>query len=333
MKSRLFVDSVAIRAKSGDGGNGITSFRREKCVPKGGPDGGDGGKGGHVILRAHKDVTSLIHLHYAPEQYAKNAEHGKGKQQHGKNGKDLIIKVPCGTEVRDEETGELLADLVDHNSEFMALCGGKGGRGNIHWKTSTNRAPRQHSDGEPGKLATLRLDLKLVADIGLVGFPNAGKSSLLSKLTYAHPKIAAYPFTTLNPIIGTMSLTNHLTTTIADIPGLIENAHKGAGLGHAFLRHIERSSCLIFVIDMSGMDGKLPWDNYLNLQEELRLHKQDILDKPSIIVANKMDLPESKNNLTKFRKKTNTSPAAVSALTGEGVLKLKRLIEKLCAKN
>lgn len=329
MKSRLFVDSVVIHAKSGNGGNGITSFRREKYVPKGGPDGGDGGKGGHVIVKAHKDITSLVHLHYAPEQYAQNAEHGKGKQQHGRNGKDLIIKVPCGTEVRDNETGKLLADLVEHNSEFMVLRGGKGGRGNIHWKTSTNRAPRQHSDGEPGELATLLMDLKLVADIGLVGFPNAGKSSLLSKLTDAHPKVAAYPFTTLNPIIGTMSLKNHLTTTIADIPGLIENAHKGAGLGHAFLRHIERSSYLVFVIDMSGMDGKLPWENYLNLQEELRLHKQELLNKPAIIVANKMDLPESKNNLAKFRKKTKTSPVAVSALTGEGVLKLKRLIEKM----
>ncbi len=329
MKSRTFIDSVVIHAHGGNGGNGCSSFRREKYIPKGGPDGGDGGNGGNVILKVDKNTDSLVSLYYQPQPKAWHAGHGKGKQLHGRNGRDLIINVPCGTEVRDEATNTLIADLVEIDSQIIIAHGGKGGLGNIHWKTSTNQAPTQCTYGETGEETVLRLNLKLIADIGIIGFPNAGKSSLLSKLTGAHPKIASYPFTTLNPIIGTLMLDNYITKTIADIPGLIKGAHNGAGLGHAFLRHIERSSFMIFLIDMAGTDGRLPWDDYKNLRSEIKLYKKELTRRPFIVAANKMDMPESAGNLALFKKKTRTKPIAVSILTGQGIDELRKNISDL----
>ncbi|MFC1497856.1 GTPase ObgE [Verrucomicrobiota bacterium] len=332
MKSRKFIDSVTIFARAGKGGNGCVSFRREKYEPKGGPDGGDGGRGGHVILKADKDVDSLIRLHFVPHQKAKNGGPGQGSKKHGRNGKDLIVKVPCGTEVWNAETSELLHDIVEHDTELVVTRGGKGGLGNWHWKSSTRQAPREHTDGEPGEEADLRLELKLAADIGLTGFPNAGKSSLLTQISDAHPKIGAYPFTTLNPIIGTIVFEDYSRLRIADIPGLIKDAHKGVGLGDAFLRHIERSSFLVYVIDMAGVDGRKPYEDYCNLKEELRLYKEEIASRPSLIAANKMDLPESENNLKEFIKETGITPIQISACTGAGIEDLKQAIYDLFSK-
>lgn len=313
-------------AQAGNGGDGCVSFRHEKFVPRGGPDGGDGGHGGHVILRGDRDEDSLVGLYYTPHQRAENAGSGKGKKLHGRNGKDLIVKVPCGTEVWNKEAGRMLGDIVKHGEKLLIARGGRGGSGNCHWKTPTHQAPTEHTDGGPGEHVTLRLELKLVADIGLVGFPNAGKSSLLTGISEAHPKIGAYPFTTLNPIIGTVILENYTSLTVADIPGLIKGAHKGIGLGHAFLRHIERSSFLIYVIDMAGVDARHPHDDYFSLRQELELHKKELVIRPSIVVANKMDLAQAAENLREFTKKTRTEPITVSALTGLGLDDLKKAI-------
>jgi GTP-binding protein len=329
VKSRSFIDTVVLHAYAGNGGNGSASFRREKFVPRGGPDGGDGGHGGSVILRADKDVTSLISIFFSPHQRAEHAGSGHGKQQYGRNGKDCIVKVPCGTEVRDLETGELLEDIVEHGSEFVAAAGGKGGLGNCHWKSSTNQAPLEYTEGKKGETEDFRLILKLIADIGLVGFPNAGKSSLLRKLSDAHPKVASYPFTTLNPIVGTMKFEDFSSLTVADIPGLIKGAHEGIGLGHAFLRHIERAFALTFVIDMAGVDGRAPWVDFANLREELILHDQSLADRPFIVLANKMDLEAARENIAQFKEETGTQPLEISAETGEGLDPLRRAIYKL----
>jgi GTP-binding protein len=330
VKTRRFIDSVVLYAQAGNGGNGVVHFRRERFVPKGGPDGGDGGKGGDVILRADHDVDSLIQIYYTPHQSAGHAGHGRGKRMSGRNGADRIVKVPCGTEVHDAQTGQCLSDIVEHGAEYIAARGGSGGRGNVHWKTATHQAPREHTDGEPGELAVLRLELKLVAEFGLVGFPNAGKSSLLSRVSDAHPKVAAYPFTTINPVIGTMVFEDYRRATIADIPGLIHGAHNGVGLGHAFLRHIERARCLIYVIDMAGVDGREPHEDYASLREELRLHQYDLVERPCLLVANKMDLPQARENLHSFRKKTGTDPIPVSAMEAVGIDDLKQAIRELC---
>ncbi len=329
MKSRKFIDHVRIFAHAGNGGDGCVSFRREKFVPKGGPDGGDGGRGGHVILRGDKDVDSLVALYFSPHQRAKHGGHGKGKQLHGKNGSDRIVKVPLGTEVWDADTDVLLDDIVTAGQECVVARGGRGGRGNVHWKSSTNQAPREHTDGVRVESVTLRLELKIVADIGLIGFPNAGKSSLLTQVSDAHPKIGAYPFTTLNPIIGTIVFEDYTRATVADIPGLIEGAHEGVGLGHAFLRHVERSRFLVYVIDVAGVDTREPYDDYAKLRRELELHREDLVRRPFLVVANKMDLPQAETKLTEFARATGTDPIPLSAETGEGIDKLKARIEEL----
>ena len=330
MKSHKFIDLVKVYVQAGNGGNGCSSFRREKCVPNGGPDGGDGGHGGDVIFKADKDVSSLISIHYAPHRRAGNAGHGKGKQLHGRNGKNLMVKVPRGTEIYDKETGVMLGEVLDDGQEFIAARGGKGGKGNIHWKTSTRQAPTQQTDGIPGEQITMQLELKLVSDAGLVGFPNAGKSSLLTRISDAHPRVAAYPFTTLNPVIGTIVFDDYTRLTVADMPGLIEGASKGIGLGHAFLRHIERAPHLVFVIDMEGIDGREPWDDYTNLQNELQLHNKELMSRPAILLANKMDMPNAANNLAEFKRKTKTDPIQVSAETGKGIDEFKNALHTLC---
>ena len=331
MKNRKFIDSVLIHAAAGNGGNGCVGFRREKYIPKGGPDGGDGGRGGHILLKADPNVDSLINLFFNPQLRAESGEHGMGKRMHGRNGKDLVYAVPCGTEIRDEASDQLLCDLTEPGSEVMIAKGGKGGLGNPHWQTSTHQTPYEHTDGEEGEQKRLRLDLKLLADVGLVGFPNAGKSSVLSKISNAHPKIAPYSFTTLNPIIGTVFVGDDFDAahyTVADIPGLVKDAHKGVGLGDRFLRHIERATCLALVIDMSGMEGRDPVEDYRVIQHELKLYRGDLLDRSTIVVANKMDMPDAKENLARFRKETKTKPLPVSAESGVGLELLKsRLLQ------
>lgn len=329
MKGRTFVDTAVVHACAGKGGNGCISFRREKFVPKGGPDGGDGGRGGNVLLRADKDVDSLIALHYSPHQRAGHGGHGKGKKLHGRNGGDLVVKIPCGTEVWDAASGTLLADVVEHGQELLVARGGKGGLGNCHWTSPTHRAPTEHTDGDRGEEVELRLELKLVADAGLVGFPNAGKSSLLRGISDAHPRVAAYPFTTLNPIIGTLIFDDYSRMTVADIPGLIEGAHDGVGLGHAFLRHIERSRLLVYVIDMAGVDQRAPHEDYVKLRQELELHKPGLAERPALVVANKMDLPEARDRLNVFVRETGVRPVEVSAATGCGLDELKTGLEAL----
>ncbi len=326
MKTRKFVDSAPLSAKAGNGGNGSASFRREKFVAMGGPDGGDGGRGGHITLKADRETDSLIGLFFSPIRKAEHGGPGRRQQMHGKNGADLVIKVPCGTLVMDAETGEVLADIVNDGEEFCIAHGGKGGRGNIHWKSSTHQAPTEQTNGVLGEEVSLKLELKLVADIGLVGFPNAGKSSLLTKISDAHPRVAAYPFTTLNPIIGTIIFENYTRATVADIPGLIKDAHLGVGLGYSFLRHVERAHYLVFVIDMAGVDGREPHEDYRNLKQELKLYRGDMVRRPALVVANKMDCPEAEEKLAEFIKETGETPLQISAIEGEGIDELREAI-------
>lgn len=329
MKQRTFIDSVKVFVKAGNGGNGSYSFRREKFIPYGGPDGGDGGNGGNVVLRGDREEDSLIKLYFVPHQAAGHGGKGLGQQMHGRNGKELIIKVPCGTQVWNMDTGMMMGEILEHGQELIVAHGGKGGIGNVHFKTSTHQAPTEHTEGVLGEELTLRLELKLIADIGLVGFPNAGKSSILTGISDAHPKIAAYPFTTLNPIIGTLIYDDYSRITIADIPGLIKGAHEGIGLGVDFLRHIERAPCLLYVIDMAGTDGRDPAEDYMILREELEFYRKDLLDRPTLVVANKMDIPEAAENLKTFKKKTRTKPIPISAYTGEGLDKLRETMLKM----
>jgi GTP-binding protein len=332
MKSRKFIDHVVVHTTSGKGGNGSASFRREKFVAHGGPDGGDGGKGGSVLFRGDKDEDSLIRLFFSPHQRAGHGGTGRSRQMHGANGADCILKVPLGTEVWDREAEVMLGDILEHGQEIIVAKGGKGGVGNIHFKSSTNQAPTKCTPGGDGEDVTLKLELKIMADIGLVGLPNAGKSSLLSCISDAHPKVAAYPFTTLNPVLGTIIFEDYTRLRIADIPGLIEGAHEGIGLGHDFLRHVERSNFLIYVIDMAGVDARNPEDDYDCLREELHLHDASLSERPSIVVANKMDLPEAQENLKDFRKKTGLDPIQVSAESGEGLDELRARLHDLCGK-
>lgn len=332
MKSRKFVDTARLYAAAGNGGNGCVSFRREKYVPKGGPNGGDGGRGGSVILRADPDVDSLIAIFYAPHQRAGHADHGQGSDKTGAGGKDCILRVPCGTEVREHETQVLLADLVEPGQEICVARGGDGGLGNAHFTTSQNRAPRESTPGVKGEKVTLDLTLKLAADVGLVGYPNAGKSSLLTMVSHAHPKVAAYPFTTLNPILGTHVFEDYTRIRIADIPGLIEDAHRGVGLGHAFLRHVERARIIVYVIDMAGTDGREPWDDYISLFNELELYDATIVGRPHLVVANKMDVEVAAENLERFRAETGKQALPLSAATGEGVHDFEVALAKLCGK-
>lgn len=332
MKSRKFVDSVVVYATSGVGGKGSASFRREKFVPKGGPDGGDGGHGGSVILRGNRDEDSLIRLYFAPHQRAGAGGDGRGRQMHGANGKDCILNVPRGTEVWDRDANVMLGDIVDHGQELVVARGGKGGLGNVHFKRSTHQAPQECTPGTAGEEVNLRLELKIMADIGLVGFPNAGKSSLLTQLSEAHPKVASYPFTTLNPVLGMIVFDDFTRLKIADIPGLIEGAHDGVGLGHAFLRHVERSRFLLYVIDMAGVDTRKPEDDYACLRDELRRHDPELIKRPSLVIANKLDLPEAAENLDTFRTATGIDPICISTLTVEGIDTLKSNLHDLCDK-
>ncbi len=330
LKSRRFVDSVAVRVAAGAGGDGCASSRREKFVPRGGPDGGDGGRGGHVFAEADRNVDSLVALYFQPQQRAGDGEHGRGKQQYGRNGRDLTIKVPCGTEIRDLESETLIGTLLEDGARLQIAAGGRGGLGNCHWKTSTHQAPREHTSGASGEARQLRFDLKIIADIGLIGFPNAGKSTLIGKISHAHPRIAAYPFTTLNPVIGTVKYEEgYRELRVVDIPGLIPGAHAGAGLGTDFLRHVERARALLLVLDMAGTEGRPPADDYRNLLEELRLYRADLLQRPRLVAANKMDLPEAAANLAEFQSATGIQPLPISARAATGLAELKQAMQAL----
>lgn len=300
--------------RAGKGGDGSCSFRREACVPEGGPDGGDGGRGGHVIFKGCRNVDSLIALYFAPQLWAEEGVSGRGQKMHGRNGKDLVVLVPCGTEVFNVESGVRVADIVEHDEEAVIATGGKGGLGNVHFRTSTHQVPTEHTPGEEGDEFRLRLELKTIADAGLLGFPNAGKSSLLACISDAHPKIASYPFTTLNPIVGTVEYPDFSQLRVADVPGIIEGASAGVGLGIDFLKHIARSRMLIYVIDMAGTDNRLPWDDYRKLRREIEQYDAALLERPSLVVANKMDEMAAVENLPKFVKKTRVKPVILSAL-------------------
>src|SRR4030065_2970367 len=286
-----FVDEVRIHVKAGDGGNGCFSLRREKCIPRGGPNGGDGGKGGDVILQADAQLTTLLDLTYPKQLRAQKGSHGKGKDQTGKNGEDLIIRVPAGTLVRDDQTEELLQDLLFDAQRFVAVEGGRGGRGNARFATSTLRAPRRAEKGEKGQERHLRLELKLLADVGLIGYPHVGKSTLLSRISSARPKIADYPFTTLVPNLGVVNREDHRPFVVADIPGLIEGASKGAGLGLTFLRHVERTRLLIHLLDISSGPSRDPVEDFDALNHELKAYHRSVQEKIQLLALNKIDLP------------------------------------------
>ena len=355
----MFVDRIKIFAEAGKGGRGCVSFRREKFVPKGGPDGGDGGRGGDVILRADRHVDNLANLFYEPIIKATNGAHGKGKKMTGRAGGDKIVKVPVGTIVwqadKDKRptlhlplrkgavqpppwNSEQLAignwqspvpivDLTRSGEEFVLCRGGAGGKGNVHFKSSRNRAPRQYTEGEDGEKGYFLLELRTIADAGLVGYPNAGKSTLLRKLSAARPKVAAYPFTTLHPMVGVIEFPGYQRVTIADIPGLIEGAHRGLGLGHEFLRHITRCRILIFVIDVAGSEGRDPLQDLQNLRREINLYDPALSSRPWLIVANKMDLPDAKKNLKAVQERfPRNKIIPTSAATGEGVDGLKEAL-------
>ena len=329
---KKFIDRVQIRAQAGRGGNGCLSFRREKYVPRGGPDGGDGGKGGSVFLIASDQVSTLIDFYYRPRIKAGNGAHGRGKKKAGKVGRDLIIKVPRGTAVKDPAGGRLLQDLTEEGQKFLLVRGGRGGRGNARFTTSTRQAPRIAEAGEEGEERDFLLELKLIADVGLVGYPNAGKSTLISRLSSARPRIAAYPFTTLAPVLGIMQGEGFSRLTLADIPGLIEGAHQNAGLGHDFLRHIERTRGLLYVLDMAGVDGRSPLEDFRSLRRELELHNRDLIEKPFLVAGNKMDLPAGRTNLETFKTSVGFGPERifpVSALKEEGLEELKAALFRL----
>jgi GTP-binding protein len=323
-----FIDEAKFFVKAGDGGNGCVSFRREKFVPRGGPDGGDGGDGGDVIIEAAKRLVSLIDFRYRSHFIADKGTHGQGKKKHGRNGKDKIIHVPAGSIIRNAETNEIIADLVEDGQQLIVAKGGRGGRGNCHFATGSNRAPRRADNGNPGDEGWLLIELKLLADIGLVGLPNAGKSTLLSSLSAAQPKIGSYPFTTLEPHLGVLQSGDHQPCVIADIPGLIEGAHQGAGLGHKFLRHIERTRLLLHIIDASG-SIKLILNDFQTIENELRNFKEELLQRRQILLLNKTDLiddPEQLSRLNKIFMKKGFKVLNISALTGEGIEDLKEML-------
>ncbi len=322
----MFIDQARIYVKAGDGGNGCVSFRREKYVPKGGPDGGDGGKGGDVILRADEGLHTLVDFRYRRVFRAQKGAHGQGSHKTGRSAPDLVIPVPVGTLVRDAHTGEVIADLVRHGQEVVVARGGRGGRGNARFATATRQAPRFAEPGEKGEERVLDLELRVLADVGFVGFPNAGKSTLLARISAARPKIADYPFTTLHPHLGVVRVAEGQSFVAADIPGLIEGAHRGAGLGHQFLRHISRTRLLLFLLDLSAED---PEHTYEVLRSELRAYDPSLAERPRVVALNKIDLPDARARVETVRaafegRGIPTYP--ISALTGEGVEELVRVL-------
>ncbi len=328
----MFLDRVKIKVKAGNGGDGVTAFRREKFIPRGGPSGGDGGVGGSVWMEATEGLNTLLHLRYNPEHKAERGRHGEGSNRYGKDGEDATVKVPIGTQVFDPETNELLFDFTESGQRYLAAKGGKGGWGNSHFATPTRRAPKFHYTGRPGGERELQLELKLLADVGLVGFPNAGKSTLISVISAAKPKIADYPFTTLEPNLGVVDMGDFRTFVVADIPGLIEGASDGAGLGHRFLRHVERTKLILHLVDVSSLSGRDPVSDYEIINRELANYDVDLAGRPQIVVATKIDAldePERLEALKKRAKKDHKPFFAISSVTNDGVKELVNAVSEM----
>ncbi len=327
----MFLDRVKIRVKAGNGGDGVTAFRREKFVPRGGPSGGDGGVGGSVWMEATEGLNTLLHLRYNPEHKAERGRHGEGSNRFGKDGEDALVRVPVGTQVFDPETNELLFDFTEPGQRYLAAKGGKGGWGNAHFATPTRRAPKYHYTGRPGEEKELQLELKLIADVGLVGFPNAGKSTLISVISAAKPKIADYPFTTLEPNLGVVDMGDFRTFVVADIPGLIEGASTGAGLGHQFLRHVERTKLILHLVDVSSLEGRDPISDYEIINRELANYDENIASRPQIVVATKIDALDDHERLDGLRERAQKDRKrffAISSVTNEGVRDLVNAVAK-----
>jgi len=330
----MFIDRVKIRVKAGDGGNGVTAFRREKFVPRGGPSGGDGGAGGSVWLEATEGLNTLLHLRYNPEHKGERGRHGEGSNRHGKDGEDTIVQIPVGTQVFDVESGDLVFDFTEAGQRYLAAKGGKGGWGNQHFATPTRRAPKFHYTGRPGDEKELQLELKLIADVGLVGFPNAGKSTLISVISAAKPKIADYPFTTLEPNLGVVDLGDFNTFVVADIPGLIEGASEGAGLGDRFLRHVERTKLMLHLVDVSSLSGRNPVEDYEIINHELANYDENLATRPQIVVATKLDAldePERLENLRERAAQDGKDFLEISAVTNLGTKELVSAVAKKLA--
>jgi GTP-binding protein len=323
----MFVDEVTIRVKAGDGGNGCLAFRREKYVPKGGPSGGDGGRGGDIVLYASIHHNTLLHFRFNPEHTAQRGRHGEGSNRTGRHGESIELPVPVGTVAWDADTGELLHDFTVEGEKFVVARGGRGGRGNQHFATSVNQAPTRHEPGSPGEERRIRLELKLLADVGLVGFPNAGKSTLISRISAARPKIADYPFTTLEPNLGVVQADDMKTFVVADIPGLIEGAHEGHGLGIQFLRHVERTRLLLHLVDVSEASGRDPKRDFDVILKELASFSEELARKPMFVVATKLDAAQDKKRVESLRRKAKRKGLPffkISAVTGEGLQALVR---------
>jgi len=322
-----FIDEAKVSVHAGDGGDGCVAFLREKYRPKGGPSGGDGGDGGDVVFVVDANLGTLLDFKYQPLLRARGGEQGRGKQQYGKRGEDLVVRIPPGTLVYDADTGDLLGDLRQPGTRFIAAQGGHGGAGNMHFASSTNQSPRFAKPGTPGVERTLRLELRLLADVGLVGFPSVGKSSLIRRVSAARPRVADYPFTTLVPHLGVVRLDEDTTFVLADIPGLIEGAHEGAGLGHQFLRHVARTAVLVHMLDISGLTGRDPLQDFETINRELEAFDPELASKPQIVAANKIDLAEARERFPELRDTLRARGIELwplSAATGEGIRELLR---------
>jgi GTP-binding protein len=328
----MFIDRAKIHIKAGDGGNGMVSFRREKYVPAGGPDGGDGGKGGDIVFEVDGGLRTLIDFRYMRKYVARSGENGGTAKRTGKSGEDLVIKVPPGTVIKDTETGRILADMIEPGQSAVVARGGKGGAGNWHFATPTRQVPNFAKPGEPGEEYTVELEMKMVADVGLVGFPNAGKSTLLSRVSAARPKIADYPFTTLEPNLGVVRIDEGASFLLADIPGLIEGAHKGVGLGFDFLRHVERTRMLLHIVDVASVDGRDPVDDFEKINEELKLYDPGLAERYQVVAANKTDLPQGKENLERFTKAVEAKGYTVFPISAAANTGVKQLMQYIAAK-
>ena len=318
----MFIDRAKIRVKAGDGGNGVTAFRREKFVPRGGPSGGDGGVGGSVWIESDEGLNTLLHLRYNPEHKAERGRHGEGSNRSGKDGEDAVVRVPVGTQIYDAESNELLFDFITPGQRYLAAQGGKGGWGNAHFATPTKQAPKYHYNGRPGGELELQLELKLIADVALVGYPNAGKSTLISVISAARPKIADYPFTTLEPNLGVVDMGDFNTFVVADIPGLIEGASEGAGLGDRFLRHIERTKLILHLVDVSSFSGRDPVEDHEVINRELANYSKDLAARPQIVIATKIDSLDEPERLTRLREAAEAAGReffAISSVTRAGI--------------